>query len=242
MKIIAQSKDYYDHVAHVYGGGDPKIVYDRRRMAAQSTACGITSAPPIAVDCAAHPIRPPQEFHGTDYHTSWLAVMGRYYLLLNAPDRSAGLGINSFMFGPRTSWRILSPKLHPEVYQRVSSREKARRRHTDLYDQHRGLEWCLGMPCPHLLSITKKIGQPVFHIIRSHHRDQTIYIEPNIPNLGELGMASIYPAEQMYQDLSYFVGNVMNPSPDMAPPTVMSDTERIVQHGFDLQQSFRHRK
>ena len=30
MKIISKFKDYYDHVAYMYGGGDPKIIYDRK--------------------------------------------------------------------------------------------------------------------------------------------------------------------------------------------------------------------
>jgi len=29
MKIISKYKDYYDYVAHQYGGGDEKIVYVR---------------------------------------------------------------------------------------------------------------------------------------------------------------------------------------------------------------------
>ena len=29
MKIKSTFKDYYDHVAHIYGGGDPKCVYVR---------------------------------------------------------------------------------------------------------------------------------------------------------------------------------------------------------------------
>src|SRR5579859_3637473 len=29
MKIISGWKDYYDHVAHQFGGGDPKVRYER---------------------------------------------------------------------------------------------------------------------------------------------------------------------------------------------------------------------
>jgi hypothetical protein len=29
MKIISGWRDYYDHVAHIYGGGDPKVIYNR---------------------------------------------------------------------------------------------------------------------------------------------------------------------------------------------------------------------
>jgi kynurenine formamidase len=59
--------------------------------------------------------------------------------------------------------------------------------------------------------------------------------------LADLGLPRIYDAQQLYQDLSYFLGNQMHENPDTKPPVNISDKDRIAQHGFD-QQSFRHRK
>lgn len=67
-------------------------------------------------------------------------------------------------------------------------------------------------------------------------------IEGKTPRLKDLGLSSLYPAEALYQDIAYFVGNVLHPSPDLAPPVFIADKDKIVQYGFDLKQSFRHRK
>jgi hypothetical protein len=37
------------------------------------------------------------------------------------------------------------------------------------------------------------------------------------------------------------MGNLMHNTPDINPPAVLSEKERIVKAGFDLKQSFRHR-
>ena len=61
----------------------------------------------------------------------------------------------------------------------------------------------------------------------------------NIPILSEYGMAAFYPAEEIYQDISQFLGWLVN-NPEI--PNKQTDTEKIVTHGFDLKESFRHRK
>jgi len=75
-----------------------------------------------------------------------------------------------------------------------------------------------------------------------HGRTGTVRVDENIPILGDIGLAAVYPAEQLYQDLSYFIVNTMKDSPDMAKPSSITDKEKISSHGFDLKMSFRHRK
>ena len=92
-----------------------------------------------------------------------------------------------------------------------------------------------------IVNLTKKIGVPVYMISRRDN-DHVFYIEEKIPHLGELGLAKIYPAEQLYQDIFYFLNNTIKDSPDTAPPVAVSNKDRIEQHGFDIKKSFRHRK
>ena len=67
-------------------------------------------------------------------------------------------------------------------------------------------------------------------------------ISERIPNLSTFGFASVVSAPQMYQNIAYFMANTVNESPDLVVHDNMSNREKIQQHGFDLKQSFRHRK
>jgi hypothetical protein len=86
-----------------------------------------------------------------------------------------------------------------------------------------------------LVEWSRLLGAPVFTF---DDRD----VDTNVPILAHIGMPALRSAEWMYQDLSYFVGNLLRESPDVKPPVEVSDKDKIVEHGFDLRQSFRHRK
>jgi hypothetical protein len=101
-----------------------------------------------------------------------------------------------------------------------------------------------------LIPIHNIINQPIF-VVEFYGRQDLDFgdftydggvIRYYAPVLSELGFPSIYPAEQLYQDISYFIGNEMKPSPDIKPPVEISNDNKIEGHGFDLKQSFRHRK
>jgi hypothetical protein len=79
-------------------------------------------------------------------------------------------------------------------------------------------------------------GHPVFVIEKvqwAHWKeDVEISIAPQCPVLGEIGLAKLIPPEQMYQDLAYFVGNLMFNSPDIEPPVELSNKQKIHQSWF----------
>lgn len=96
-----------------------------------------------------------------------------------------------------------------------------------------------------LVKLSKELGTPIFEYDgydfgEYYIMDGNMYNK--IPNLQELGIASVYSPEQLYQDLSYFIGNIMKDNPDINPPVIIEDIHKITGHGFDLKQSFRHRK
>ncbi len=64
----------------------------------------------------------------------------------------------------------------------------------------------------------------------------------HVPILKDIGFNHVQSPEQTYQDISYYMANVLRENPDVVPPVKIADKDRIVQHGFDLKQSFRHRK
>jgi hypothetical protein len=91
------------------------------------------------------------------------------------------------------------------------------------------------------LELTRKVGAPVFTCEHKSWRNDIIHVDGNVPILATMGIPAMIPAEQLYQDIAYFIGNTIKLSPDTMPATVMTDKEKIAAAGFDLKQSFRHR-
>lgn len=98
-----------------------------------------------------------------------------------------------------------------------------------------------------ILSMTKLVGAPVYRIVRFDWRysDNSIVavIAEQTPRLSEIeGIVNKLGVEQTYQNISYALANQLRDSPDIIPPVAIDDKYKIVAAGFDLKQSFRHRK
>lgn len=216
MKIQSKFKDYYDYVAHIYGGGDPKVIYARAPLTQFNDQ---RLRLPLVVD---HRVdyRLPDMVYGPrrffDYSFSVLVIMDRPFLLYKKLE-------------PDSEYKIYDFEINPLNL-------SARARYLDLTKRYPN-----GSSSKNILELTKKVGTPVYVIEHSSYTGKTS-IQSEIPNLGKLGVASFYPAEQLYQDLAYFIGNIMSTSPDTVPPVVIDNLTRLQQHGFDKKVSFRHRK
>lgn len=219
MKIKSSYTDYYDHISHIYGGGDPKCLYVRTRVAEREVRHGTTYAGTLDIK-QKDIVKLPNLYH---FHIKvrfkWLVVCGKYYLLI-ADDT------NNF----QPLWEIYTPEKYPKVASLLGGRWSGNRSVID----------AIGDFSVPLLALSRQVNAPVF-TFSSEHRHDVITVDGEIPILGNLGFASIVDAQQIYQDLAYFVGNVIKTSPDLAPPTTMTDKEKISQHGFDVRKSFRHR-
>lgn len=208
MKIKSKFKDYYDYVAHIYGGGDPNIVYARDKF--KNSEFEIFQIP---FNKDIWPL--PHNIINYSYNLKWVIVAGKYYLIVSPLNQDV--------------WTVYTPE-HPISKYFINSKLN----YTGEFNLH-------------LVELSRMLNAPIFTIRRSHHNWQTkktwLDIDTNVPNLGNLGVGSIIQPEQMYQDLSYFLGNVINISPDMMPEPdpAMTNKERILSHGFDVKTSFRHR-
>lgn len=208
MKIKSKFKDYYDYVAHIYGGGDPNIVYVRNNF--ERTEWGYFQVP-FEKDIWSLP----HHIIHIEYDLKWCIVAGKCYLLVSPLYQD--------------EWSLYTQE-HPISKHFTNSRVN----YLGKFDQN-------------LVELSRIVNAPVF-AIRGTHRDWKnkktyVEIDCNVPILSNLGFASIITPEQMYQDISYFLGNIMHVSPDMMPEPnpAMTDKERILSHGFDVKQSFRHR-
>ena len=234
MKIKSSFRDYYDHVAHIYGGGDPKCVYVRMPFeggTSDSVFGGISfhiKSTNRAAFSGRFDLRWNQYVNGTEKYLTYkiLVISGKAYLLASKYDAS----------GLREPHKLYTPENFPHFFNGKQSKFM-------FYGLRPQPTNYIGNDNPIYTEISKVVGAPVFMIERIFYDKDgyDISINRNIPILRDYGIPSLVSAEQMYQDLSYFVGNKIHDSPDLIVHDNMSDKEKTLQHGFDLKQSFRHR-
>lgn len=218
MLVRSSFKDYYDHIGHVYGGGDPSIQYIRKRLREVEQGTERYSTFEVVQEGIRH--TPYGDADNLKY--KWLSVVGRYYLLVGTK--------NDYDVTP--DWQIASFVLHPQLFKKIEKHRWFRGGESKNY---------VGEFSPKLVELSRKLNAPVFTFELSWKSKGALRVFVDVPILANIGMPKLVPAEQMYQDLSYFLGNIIKESPDMTPSSKMSDKEKIVGHGFDLKQSFRHR-
>lgn len=216
MKIISPFKDYYDFVGHsLYSGGDEKVVYLRGKIKEQSIKSGNDTI------WIPHSRR-------TKTHTvyfEWLVVCGRVYLLIS---------YRSLYFGD-IDYKILSKEEYDTLLK-------------DSYFYKATYEMYVGSESPASISLSKEINQPVFiidsteSVISGKNKGCYSKINPDVPSLEKLGFSKIQDPYSLYQDIYQFISNVLRENPDVKPPVEVSNKNKIIAGGFNLKQSFRHRK
>lgn len=225
MKIKSRFKDYYDYVAHAYGGGDERITYAREPLPDEHLSIIVNSkndivGPGLSV---------------TKTKEKYLVINGQMYTLV-------AIVTDGGLIGP---YRLFTPENFADILPSLKIRYR--------YDPNRHESESPKYWARHFaneskiaLEVSKLIQQPVFLINQIDYdwkqKKYRIVIDKNVPTLSEYGMPHYIQPEQLYQDIAYFVSNKMVTSPDLVVNDNMTDKEKIVQHGFDLKQSFRHRK
>lgn len=250
MKIQSKFSDYYDYVEYLYSpeGGDPENTYDRRIKTTSVSVVGNIPDFPLPLPGFFSPTRGQlkvRSVHKSNHWTffpwrfKWCFVAGKLYLTVgeasyDVDDWGNGSGGNLSRF------RLMT-KDHPSMkYLREGASWKSKR-----------LDPLSLNPVPsetcHL--VAKEVG-PVFMISEAraieyyHGRGKYRYdivLVDQVPNLGQLGFASITSPEQMYQNIAMYMGRLKD-NPDSSPPASISDKDRIVQKGFDLKTSFRGKR
>ena len=237
MRIESKFKDYYDYVAYLYGGGDPKVYYHRRdlydsELRHEVNGYAVPNESLYTKNGELHELfgAGTVELNSIDsyWNSKWLIVMGKLYLLVAKYTNKPPV------------WKVLS-KSH-ELYKYLPKRR--------LYSDIETINLYIDRSEKIYLDLCKKLKTPVFVQAQAYNSSwrsrpkgankAEIVLEPKVPNLGELGFTALYSPEQLYQDLSYFMANTINDSPDMTPPVAISDKDKLLQHGFDPKRSFRH--
>lgn len=226
MVIHSPFKDYYDWVAGKYGGGDPKIVYARVALGERDPTVHFILPRQISFPITTPP---PRLESNSCFRCKWLAIAGKYYLLVKEISIYANINVPT----SEKPWSLFVEGKHPKLDEALLPQKGENNWRKNDYGYY------VGRPSEEVIRISKEIHAPVFCLSEWGN-----FVEGIVPNLGELGIPAIVSAEQMYQDLSYFMGNVINESPDIQPAgkPPQTDREKVVSHGFDLKTSFRHRK
>ena len=239
MRILSKRKDYYDQVGNIYGV-DEKVIFDRNKKLPAKVRLVMMDEAPI-------PLRQPVTYYqfGSRFSTEFLTECQM--------DNIQGFTTVSVCGKPfivAKKGGIFEGHEYIEPYYEVPS---------DTI-MHLGFSPnpYAGKSVKYLERIHKEIGSPIFMLwnfsgVRgsaspltydftlSDRYGQLVVPIPILDNIK--GFAKLYPAEQLYQDISYWISNVLNVSPDVqpegAPP--QTDKEKIVAHGLDLKKSFRHR-
>ena len=221
MRIISKFKDYYDHQSHIYGQ-DEKVVFVRQNLA-EANEYGYI--PDLTFNVSQGFQCPYSGYMHKESHRNvddWLVVCGKAFPLVQVDK-------GSYPY----AWEVI----HAEKHKDLVTPNRYRWDKDETYMQE----------MDSLIELSRLVGTPIFIINGMRWvedkkiRKLAISVEGTAPLVGNMGLASIYPAEQIYQDLNYFITNKMQASPDVMPRSVQTDKEKISQHGFDLKQSFRHR-
>jgi hypothetical protein len=230
MKIVSEFKDYYDYLAHQYGV-DETIVFNRKPIPNNDeTKLILTQLHNLSVINGNRFVNDKLYTIGENKSRyRWLSVNGVLYLLYTGKPKCTNLEFKVFT---REQYDEFFPKFKYDLFNRNRSYE-------NLVGNNKNVK--------ELTAIHIKLNTPIFWFDHTGFGDflsvgNSDVSRFKLPILSEIGFASIYPADKLFQDISYFIGNVMKDSPDVKPPVEIEDKHKIVGHGFDLKQSFRHRK
>lgn len=221
MKIISKWTDYYDYVASMYGGGDPKIIYDRRVFDQEQSFLYLEKPHRFDPETHQSPRRYRYFFH-EDWAVKFCSVNAKLYVLARDTTRDTN------------TYEVVLDPAHPSFIQNHQVASRQRRWYSFTNDNEQIKKLTSPKYDEYFLKISREINRPAFVFADGNN------VEMRHPNLGELGFGKYITPEQMYQDISYFVGNLLHLSPDLAPPVQLSDKDRLAQHGFDPKRGFRH--
>lgn len=246
MKIISRFKDYYDYIAHQYGGGDPKVIYKRDFVVPDEDRYGLIHESTLRLETVM-PSQPKNFKSVRDgksiYHEfECLVVMNRLFWIeriseCNICGEASSLTIRDWHITQRP---ILNEKWGYGIFAKLTPEERAREPNTMRKQQEEEWEetrkWgaSQGQTLSVCTQICKAAKAPVLVLDAEYRR-----VRGRVPKLGELGLVQYYSAEQLYQELAMFISNELAPFVD--PPSPMTNIEKVVSHGFDKKKSFRHR-
>ena len=223
MKIISKFKDYYDYVAFQYGE-DPLIRYNRQPIDNDTELLSDIDKQLWYKSC----YFPSRHNNDPAFRFKWLVINAKLYLLYSENMQP---------------YKVLTSEMYTGIINTGDISSFNSSWATRVYPYLSGYSFYIGNDRLYneLVELSRKLNAPVFEIGETSFGEILSNNKCKVPVLSELGIASIIPPDQLFQELAYFIGNIMKDTPDTNPPVVIDNDLRIEGHGFDLKKSFRHR-
>jgi hypothetical protein len=242
MIIQSKLKDYYDFVAHIYGGGDPKNTYIRDYVLPDK----------IHTDGAKEQVF--ERFYG---HETELWLPGDYDRADGLSQRFTGIVVAGKVYVvtrgyKEPQWVYADQGYTEEIAEpwKIATFGDLAKPRKDLYMKSnpeyflKGNEpdtvICSRVEKKEAIHLCKRLQAPVFRFDITNRGHVEVF--GRCPLLKDFGIPAVLPPEQAYQEISMFRMSVINQSPDAMPRTEMSNVQKVESHGFDKRISFRHRK
>ena len=229
MKIISPFTDYYDHHAR---DTDPKILFNRKDFEIPwSHNHSFTVYGKHNILGLPEPISDLWKVPTKHYRLAWLVINLRKYLII------------SFDGYYRYNYKLANRHNMDEFYKKGDKSDSSYKKH---YSNLEKLLEESGQIDEKLLPISKLVKQPIYIILDTYSNNYMdrhyVTITQQMPILKNIGISSIISSEQLFSETEYFISNYLNENPDTIPPVEIGNNDKIVGHGFDLKQSFRHRR
>jgi len=218
MLIISKFKDYYDFLVGIYGV-DKNIVFKR----------GILKETEFKSKSRIYVPRMCENKNGDFITFSFLSICGKIYLILE--DEKNG-------------YHLLNKEdlKKEEIFQRLDHHYFSyfkRKRNKKTYEKILGNN--IGVFIKSLIDIHKQTETPIFRIASTSFDEMRLNEES--PNLSKIkGIAKLIPADELFKELHYFIGNILRNNPDPGCMSNISNRDKIIKGGFDPVTSFRKMK
>jgi hypothetical protein len=232
MKIIRTKEniDYYDHIAKIYGE-DPLLIF-KQKMELEETIFTVNEPFPIEnlryINSGRH--------LSTFIDDYIIVVCGvAYYVRC---EKQNGLGQYGYMF-PTEIFSVLTKEEFLNLLHNLNSSKDISR---FVLDELISLINCCYEYNSKWEFFHELVDSPIFIIQgMDYQRKKNNYVvgfKKETVLLGDIGFSKIKSPLDMFLEMSTFISK----SKSQEPPVTLDNNEKIVKSGFDLKQSFRHRK
>ena len=250
MKIISKHHDCYDYLQYVYGVDDRAVYYrdiTNTRNTGEFVAGYVDESTNEYIDLKIMTVEPDDRISFPDcWYRSQLSKYSDccdsfpYLVICGKIFKLVVLNENGELYVKDDPY-LKYKQIKYEIF------------HPDVHDRLYTSTWCrtgYNMESEPVVNLCKKVKLPVFMICNTDTKRTTssyykimvnIY---NPPLLSTVRVDRVYSPEKLYQDIEYYLLNVINESPDVLPAgnLPMTNKEKIISKGFDYKKSFRHRK
>lgn len=227
MRIISKFDDYYDYLVKVYGV-DNKTVYNRLLY---NDPINLTKR----IDLSRLALL-----------NSYINYMEHEVYVLVVCDKRFLVSYKKIGKKPRNSYYDYRER----GYEMFDEREFLKHVHLKydgasfkwvddaVVNQLKSLKYVINHNDNKFLEISRLIGQPIYFIrCRNFNNCEIVGNSPILKDIK--GFSKFYEPTRLYQDISYYVGNILKENPDTKSIVEVSNKTKIIKAGFDVKTSFR---